>query len=152
MDLAERTRGIEKVKILLVYPYFIDERIQTEDVGVVPVGLYYVGALLKKNHHEVEILNWHDMQNREQEIEDVLREKKPDIIGFSIVHANRWGAIDIAGIAKNILPRVTIVFGGIGATFLWEHLMKECREIDYIILGEGEYSFLHSVGAHGREL
>lgn len=133
------------MKILLIYPFFIDKRIQAEDVGVVPVGLYYVGALLKKNGFDVEILNWHDMKGREPEIAEILREKQPDIIGFSIVHANRWGAIDIARIARKILPAATIVLGGIGATFLWQHLLKECREIDYIVTGEGEYSFLHLV-------
>lgn len=131
------------MKILLVYPYFLDERIQAEDVGVVPVGLYYVGALLKKNLHDVEILNWHDMRNKGQEISASLSEKNPDIIGFSIVHANRWGAIEIARMAKNILPGVKIIFGGIGATFLWQHLLKLCRDIDYIVLGEGEHTFLN---------
>jgi anaerobic magnesium-protoporphyrin IX monomethyl ester cyclase len=133
------------VKVLLIYPYFLDERIQAEDVGVIPVGLYYVGALLKQNHHDVGILNWHKMGNSGREIEETLREKKPDIIGFSIVHANRWGGIDIARIAKRVLPGVKIVFGGIGSTFLWQHLLKHCAEIDYIVLGEGEYSFLHLV-------
>jgi len=133
------------VKILLIYPYFLDERIQAEDISVVPIGLYYVGALLKEHLYDVEIVNWYDINKRPEEIEENLREKNPDIIGFSIVHANRWGGIDISRIAKKILPHVKIVFGGIGATFLWKHLLKQCNEIDYIILGEGEYSFLNLV-------
>jgi radical SAM superfamily enzyme YgiQ (UPF0313 family) len=131
------------MKILLIYPYFLDDRIQAEDVGVIPIGLYYIGAMLKENHFDVEILNWHDMKNRDEEIGEILREHKPDMIGFSIVHANRWGGIDIARVAKKILPNVRIVFGGIGATFLWKHLLKHFKEIDFIVLGEGEYSFLN---------
>jgi anaerobic magnesium-protoporphyrin IX monomethyl ester cyclase len=33
-------------------------------------------------------------------IKEVLVSKKPDLIGMSIVHANRWGGIEIAGTAK----------------------------------------------------
>jgi radical SAM superfamily enzyme YgiQ (UPF0313 family) len=133
------------VKILLIYPYFLDDRVQAEDAGIIPVGLYYIGALLKQNLHDVEILNWHEMKNRDREIEETIKGKRPDIIGFSIVHANRWGSVDIARIAKKVFPGVKIVFGGIGSTFLWRHLLKHCAEIDYVVLGEGEYSFLHLV-------
>jgi len=133
------------LKILLIYPYFLDERLQAEDAGVVPIGAYYVGALMKAHGYDIEVLNWHDINKKPGEIEQTLRENNPDVIGFSIVHANRWGGIDIARIAKGILPEVKIVFGGIGATFLWEYLLENFREIDYIVIGEGEYSFLNLV-------
>ncbi|MGD9061669.1 MAG: radical SAM protein, partial [Desulfobacterales bacterium] len=74
-----------------------------------------------------------------------LLKKKPDVIGFSILHANRWGAIDIARIAKQVNPKVKIVFGGIGATFLWEHFLTHFQEVDYVIIGEGEYPFLNLI-------
>ncbi|MFZ5907891.1 MAG: radical SAM protein [Nitrospirota bacterium] len=133
------------MKILLIYPYFLDDRLHAEDAGVVPIGVYYIGALLKEHGYDVEVLNWHEINKNPGEIERVLSEKNPDIIGFSLVHANRWGGIDIARIAKRILPGITIVFGGIGATFLWEHLLRNFSEIDYIVPGEGEYSFLHLI-------
>ncbi len=112
---------------------------------VVPIGLYYIGALLKENRYDVEILNWHDINKTPQKIEETLKGERPDVIGFSIVHANRWGGMDIARIAKQILPEVRIVFGGIGTTFLWKHLLKHFKEIDFAVLGEGEYSFLNLV-------
>jgi len=130
------------LKILLIYPYCLEDRLYAEDVRVVPIGLYYIGALLKENQYDVEILNWFDINKTPQKIEETFKEKKPDVIGFSIVHANRWGGIDIARAAKRILPEVKIVFGGIGTTFLWEHLLTHFREIDFAVLGEGEYSFL----------
>ena len=133
------------MKILLIYPNFLEDRLHAEDVRVVPIGLYYVGALLKENLYDVEILNWHDINKIPHKIEEILKEKKPDVIGLSIVHANRWGGIDVARIAKRILPEVKIVFGGIGTTFLWKHLLKHFMVIDYAILGEGEYSFLNLI-------
>ena len=133
------------MKILLIYPNCLEDRLYAEDARVVPIGLYYIGAVLKENQYDVEILNWHDIHKTPHKIEDTFREKKPNVIGFSIVHANRWGGIDIARAAKKILPEVKIVFGGIGTTFLWEHLLRHFKEIDFAILGEGEYSFLNLI-------
>lgn len=139
------------MKIVLVYPYFLEDRLHAEDVRVVPIGLYYIGALLKENEYDVEIFNWHDINKTPLKIEETLKEKKPDVIGFSIVHANRWGGIDISKIAKQILPGVKIVFGGIGTTFLLEHLLAHFKEIDFAVLGEGEYSFLNLIRCIEKE-
>jgi len=133
------------VKILLIYPYCLEDRLHAEDVRVVPIGLYYIGSLLKENKYDVEILNWHDINKTPHKIEEILKEKKPDVIGFSILHANRWGGIEIAKIAKQVFPEVKIVFGGVGATFLWKHLLKHFKEIEFAVLGEGEYSFLNLI-------
>lgn len=139
------------MKIVLIYPYFLEDRLHAEDVRVVPIGLYYIGALLKENNYDVEILNWHNVNKTPQKIEETLKERKPDVIGFSIVHANRWGGIDISKIAKQILTGVKIVFGGIGTTFLWEQLLTHFKEIDFAVLGEGEYSFLNLIRCIEKE-
>jgi len=134
------------MKILLIYPYFLNPRVySTEDVRAVPLGVYYVAAVLKENRYDVEILNWHDINTTPHKIREVLAEKKPDLIGFSILNANRWGGIEIARIARQINPRVNVVFGGIGATFLWEHFLTHFKEIDFVVIGEGEYTFLKLV-------
>ncbi|NVL90054.1 MAG: radical SAM protein [Desulfobacterales bacterium] len=132
-------------KILLIYPYPLYDRYQEEDIKPVPIGLYYVGAVLKENDYDVEILNWYNIHKTPQKITDVLLEKKPDIIGFSILNANRWGGIEIAQIAKEINPDVKIIFGGVAATFLWEHFLKHFPQIDFVVIGEGEYAFLNLV-------
>ena len=133
------------MKILLIYPYCLEERLTDEDVKVPPIGVFYVGAMLKENGYDVEILNWYNINKQPEVISQTLQEKKPDIIGFSVLHANRWGAIEIAQTAKRINPGVKIVFGGIGPTFLWEHFLGYFKEIDYCVLGEGEYAFLNLV-------
>lgn len=130
------------MKVLLIYPYFLEKRIRADDISVVPMGLYSIGALLKEKGFEVEILNFYNLNRSSPEIRKTLFEKKPDIIGLSILHGNRWGGIDIAGTAREIDPSVTIVFGGAGATFLWKHLMTHFKAIDYVVVGEGEYPFL----------
>ena len=129
------------MKILLVYPYFIDNRINEEDVSAIPMGLYYVGAMLRANGYAVDILNGHNLGRSPHRIYQVLGDKRPDVVGFSILHANRWGGIDIARMVKKVNPGATVVFGGVGATFLWEHLLTHFPEIDYVVRGEGEHTF-----------
>ncbi|MGE0085326.1 MAG: radical SAM protein [Desulfococcaceae bacterium] len=133
------------MKILLIHPCCLEDRIHEEDAAAVPIGLYYIGSLLKKNACDVEILNFHGMGRYPDKIREILIASQPDIIGFSVLNANRWGAIDTARIAKKINPDAKIVFGGVAATFLWEHFLIHFPEVDYIIMGEGEYSFLHLV-------
>ncbi|MFH1488847.1 MAG: cobalamin B12-binding domain-containing protein, partial [Pseudomonadota bacterium] len=122
----------------MIYPYFIEERIHAEDVKAVPIGLYSVAAVLKERGYDVEVLNWHDADKRPDEIEKTLLDERPDVIGFSILHANRWGGIEIARVAGRLHAGTKIVFGGVGATFLWEHLLTHFPEIDVVVLGEGE--------------
>jgi radical SAM superfamily enzyme YgiQ (UPF0313 family) len=133
------------MKILLIYPYWLEKRADIQDITVPPIGMYYIGAVLKENHYDVEILNWCTINETPGEIEKCLLEKKPDIIGFSILQANRWGGIEIAGIAKKIHPNVKIVFGGVTPTFLWKHFLTHFPQIDIVVMGEGEYTFLHLV-------
>lgn len=133
------------MKILLIYPYCLEDRLHPEDISIVPIGVYYLAAVLRENNFRVEILNWHAINKTPQKIENTLLEKRPDIIGFSILHANRWGGIEIARIAREINPEVKIVFGGIGATFLWKHFLTHFPEINFVVIGEGEYTFLNLV-------
>jgi radical SAM superfamily enzyme YgiQ (UPF0313 family) len=135
------------MKILLIYPHFLEQRLHVAEIAAVPLGLYYVGAVLKANGYQVEILNWYNVDRQPQVITATLQTWRPDVIGFSIVHANRWGAIDIARTAKALDPAVKIVFGGIGATFLWELLLAHFPAIDYVVLGEGEWTFLKLIQA-----
>ena len=71
------------MKVLLIYPYPIEKRVYyPEDIQVPPIGMYYIGALLVENGYEVEILNLCEERDPVV-IEKMLKEKKPDIIGFS---------------------------------------------------------------------
>ena len=118
-----------------------------EEINSPPLGLYYVGALLKEKGYPVEILNWAHMGKNSGAGVRTLQEKKPDVIGFSVLQANRWGALEIAKTAKALNPNVTVVFGGIGATFLWKHFLTHFNVVDFCVLGEGEYTFLKLVKA-----
>ncbi|MFA5903942.1 MAG: radical SAM protein [Desulfobacula sp.] len=133
----------KRLKILLVNPSCLDKRISGEDARIVPIGLYYIGALLMENGFDTHILNLaDDKEDPVNVFKESITALKPDVIGFSVMNPNRWNAVDCAKAAKKINPKIAIVFGGPAPTFLFEHLFSACPEIDFIVKGEGEITFL----------
>jgi len=133
------------LNVLLIHPYCLEKRVRDYDVKVVPIGLYYIGAVLKEKGHNVDILNLYDFQNKQEEIKKIFEIKRPNLIGFSVLQANRLGAAEIADLAKKVLPETKVVFGGVAATYLWSHFLKHYPQVDYIVVGEGEHTFLEVV-------
>ncbi|MGC9195856.1 MAG: radical SAM protein [Syntrophobacteraceae bacterium] len=133
------------MKIVLIHPYFIEQRSEEEEIGAVPIGLYYICALLLEQGYDAEIINFYRDAENPEKIKEILARKKADIVGISVFNANRLGGVAIARLAKQVTPQAKVVFGGVGATFLWEHFLRNFAEIDYVVLGEGEYSFLELV-------
>jgi len=129
------------MNIILIYPPFSIDRVHIENIEAPPIGLHYLGTLLTEKGYDVELLNWYDVKNMPHIVREALSALRPDLVGFSIFHANRWGGIQLAKIFKDHFPDVPIVFGGIGATFLDEHLLRHFPWIDIIVRGEGERTF-----------
>ncbi len=127
--------------IFLVNPVCLDQRITDADAQAVPMGLYYLGALLKDKGIDVTLVNLAAVQAPLPHLEQLLKQHHPDIVGFSLLNASRHCAMDGAALAKALNPDVTVVFGGPGATFLASHLFSVCPALDYIVKGEGENSF-----------
>lgn len=136
---SRRDREEAGVRVCLIHPYCLEARIHQDDVAAMPMGLYFVGAVLREDGHEVSLLNCHDRRDRPEDIAAALVAFRPDVVGVSVLNANRWGGIDIARMAKRLLPHAVVVFGGVAATCLWEHFLGGFPDIDYIVLGEGEY-------------
>ena len=138
----------KRLKIFLVNPSCLDPRISGEDARIVPMGLFYIGALLMENGFETETLNLAVAKEDPVAVfRKAIETRKPDVIGFSVMNPNRWNAVDCAKAAKTILPKAVIVFGGPAPTFLFEHLFSVCPEIDFIVKGEGEITFLELLTA-----
>ncbi len=135
---------VKQKKIILVNPTCLDERISGEDASVVPIGLFYIAAQLLENDFDTTILNLANIKETSplDHFTSIIKDEKPDVVGFSVTNPNRWNAIDCAKIARKILPNSHIVFGGPAPTFITDHMFEVCPELDYIVTGEGEITFL----------
>lgn len=138
---------VVKPRILLVNPRCLDERIAGEDAAAVPIGLYYIAALLRDKAYDATILNLAGCDGDPVQVfRQSVKQLAPNIIGFSVMNPNRWNAVECARWAKKSDPSVKIVFGGPAATFMTESLFKNCPELDFAVRGEGELSFLELAG------
>jgi radical SAM superfamily enzyme YgiQ (UPF0313 family) len=80
-----------------------------------------------------------------RELEIFLRNNPFDILGISVMISQFPSALFFARLAKNINPRVIVVFGGIGVTVKPELAFEGKSSVDYVVRGEGEFTFLELI-------
>lgn len=73
-----------------------------------------------------------------EHIANLVRQEKPFLVGISALFTPYWGqALDTAREVKRFWPHASIVVGGHHVTQFPKNCL-ECREIDFLIQGEGE--------------
>ncbi len=70
-----------------------------------------------------------------------LYQKKPEILGFSCYIWNIEETIRVIRMFKKVSPNTKIILGGPEVSYDVHVWLKQIKEIDYIIMGEGEFSF-----------
>ncbi len=104
-----------------------------EEIGV----CYLVTALKKQNHNIKVFYKW--FNDEADSYMDVL-DFKPDMVGFSLSH--KYGGIKPLLIGsryiKNYLPDIHVFCGGIFASSNALNILNSCKELDTVMIGEGE--------------
>lgn len=70
-----------------------------------------------------------------------IYQTKPQILGFSCYIWNVETVLKLIAPIKRLLPGCKIICGGPEVSFRAENFLRENTEVDYILQGEGEYSF-----------
>lgn len=109
-----------------------------------PIGLMYVGAVAREAGHQVRILD----RNIDYFSLSKMKSFKPDIVGItSMTGPMLLDAVHVSKKAKEILGKETpVVWGGVHASILPDETLQN-DYIDYVVVGEGEYTFLDLVEA-----
>jgi len=124
---------------------------------ILPLGLAYIGAALRKNSYNVEIYEPHlesyeeDNEYTNEELVEIIKnmiikkidKANYDLIGISApyIYTYQW-AHYIAEVAKRQNKEIPVVVGGGYPSMLVEDVMKD-KNLDYLIIGEGEISIIH---------
>jgi anaerobic magnesium-protoporphyrin IX monomethyl ester cyclase len=103
-----------------------------------PFGLGYISAVLKKKGHEVRIIDM-NVENFDYRRSDF---RGYDVVGISSDTVRFPLAKDIARVVRS--QGVPVVMGGPHPTFDVNNILKN-RMADYVVLGEGEETFLNLV-------
>jgi radical SAM superfamily enzyme YgiQ (UPF0313 family) len=122
-----------------------------------PLGLMYLGAALKENGYEVNILDttcegyFNTISSGEmityglsdREILQKIDEYNPDIVGItSMFTAHQANSLNTCSIIKSNYPNLPIVIGGIHPSLNPVETINN-PYIDYVVIGEGEYRFVN---------
>jgi anaerobic magnesium-protoporphyrin IX monomethyl ester cyclase len=114
-----------------------------------PTGLLVLAAYIERELPEVEI-EVLDCQAERKDWKDVERQIEsfaPHIVTASGFTCNAYVCARVAETAKKINPDIVTVIGGQHFSFKAEESLNDFPEIDYIVRGEGEVTFVELIKA-----
>jgi len=129
------------MKVLLVHPP--SKFILREKLGItaLPLGLAYLASFLEKDNHEVRIIDCPILKYRIEDVKNEIEKFLPEVVGITATTSNIYDAYSVAGISKEVNPKIKVVVGGPHVTFTAKQTLKECPFIDIVVRGEGEETF-----------
>jgi radical SAM superfamily enzyme YgiQ (UPF0313 family) len=118
-----------------------------------PLGLLYVAADLEQNSgHEVTVIDAQVEELTYEQLEQRVRDESPDVAGLTAMSLTLIDVIKCVQLIKGIDPEITVVLGG-PHVHLFPDETIDLEGVDYLVLGEGEYTFielLDNLGDPGR--
>ncbi len=128
------------MKITLCYPALLPGH--KSKYGLQPLGVLYIGSLLKREGFDVEVLDADISGMSIQETLQRILDSKPDLVGFSLMTPQLLTALALSTLLKQARPDIPIVLGGahIDSTKGDSFQMADC--FDFAVHGEGEHPLL----------
>lgn len=157
------------MKILLIDPPFY--RFIDYYNRFFPLGLSYLAAVLQREEYEVMIYDadcninpskmdftrleddypiyLKSLQDDDhliwQELREVFHNFSPDIVGITVWTTFAASAFKIASIIKKMNKDMPVIMGGPHISIKYDEVLKICPDVDILVRGEGEETFLEMV-------
>ncbi len=112
------------------------------------IGFAFLAAVLKKESHEVKVLDFNNRytENQEKILKKTLDDFKPDIVGFTLLSLSYYTCMKLINVVKKYHD-CTVVVGGAQTFIEQEQLLKDNKNIDVVVIGEGEETILEIIKA-----
>ena len=158
-------------RVILINPPVIDVgAINLDYFFRVPLGLLYIGTVLKEKGADVQIID--AKVHCEHHLQDFVRgagdkgfydylndtllkeiaEFRPDIIGIGCLFSMSFRGLKvIAKAVKEAFPDIPIAIGGVHPKIYPSGILEKYDYIDYVVIGEGENSTVGLVSCLGDE-
>ncbi len=144
-------------KVLLIQPPLtVHTDLSSEPKGVhPPLGLAYLASVLERDYqvqiidsvvegYETEVKIGPNLIRYGlpfEEIEAKIRAFEPDVVGVSNIFSSGFReALQVSSLVKKVTPEIITVMGGPHPSAMPEEVLEH-HEIDFVVLGEGEYGF-----------
>jgi len=137
----------KKYKILFLMPNFnwIDEDVNAL-WDLFPWNLCQLAAMVEDISSDVIIVDAYKENLSKEDVIKRIKNYNPDIIGLTVLMDQYHKAAHIAAkLIKSISKNIITVLGGVYATSN-SHQAIEDENLDYVIIGEGEFTFRQLVG------
>lgn len=133
--------------ILLLHPLGYKVEAAAQDISrkaniMPPLGLASIAAYLEREGYHCDILDGYAYPDADLPLKQLLREKRPALLGISCTTASFHDSVRMAQLAKTELPDIRIVFGGAHVSALKEKVLEFSPLIDCAVIGEGEQVML----------
>lgn len=132
-------------KVVLVNPPEIKFQVTKDPMP--PLGLAMLAAMLEQEKIPVSIIDGALDKLDVNTLIETLKREAPDIVGITGTTWNRFDSFETARKIKKAFPSVPVVYGGPHATFTPYDTLTHLPEIDFVVRGEGEYTFLKLIKA-----
>jgi radical SAM superfamily enzyme YgiQ (UPF0313 family) len=125
-----------------------DPEIIKEEQGFYPpLGILYIASYMEKStKHKVEILDAQAEKIGYPEMEKIIQSKNPDIVGITAMTMTMVDVLNTANIVKEIDDAIRVVLGGPHVNLFPDETIR-LKNVDYLVLGEGEAIFADLINA-----
>ena len=124
--------------VLLINPY--DENAVKNGLGFIspPLNLMYLGGALEEASYNVSIVDDDLEQLGYAKINRIISKLSPKVVGLTATTSTIKNALEYIKLVKKILPDSLTVVGGPHTTFMPAETLKSSRQLDSVVIGEGE--------------
>lgn len=142
-------------KILLVHPLGYKAEAAGKDISrmtniMPPLGLASIASYLEQHGIQTSILDCYAHPDSDRKIIDFLRAEQPGFLGLSCTTSSFLDGVRIAGLAKSVLPKILVVFGGVHVSAMQEKALIDFPVLDFAVVGEGEETLLELLQSEGE--
>jgi radical SAM superfamily enzyme YgiQ (UPF0313 family) len=117
-----------------------------------PLGLAGIAAYLEQNDIRSSIIDCYAHPDSDRLITDHITAERPGFLGLSCTTSSFMDGIRIARMAKEVLPGITVVFGGVHVSAMQEKALIQFPEVDIAVVGEGEAALTEVIRRFGEDL
>ncbi|QPJ64874.1 MAG: radical SAM protein [Candidatus Nitrohelix vancouverensis] len=112
----------------------------------VPLGLLAIGSVLKREGHEVKILDLRVSDTPDDDLKRTMSELDPEVVGIGIMTIeSKYGFIGAEKV-KALKPDTTVIFGGPHCAHDPQYILND-PHVDYMVCGEGDVTIVELIKA-----
>lgn len=137
---------MKEIRTLVLQPPIADEvmwgRFKKGSGYVPPLGIMYIASYLELKGFHCDVLDCLVERFKISDLKEHLKRNKYDMVGITCMTNSALDAYESAKAIREVCPDALIVMGGVHPTALPDQTVRETLETNFIIIGEGEQTFV----------